>query len=161
MNVYRTTKRESRRATWKMVVIIMPILAIILVGGAALGVFSEGLSVAQEELGPRAINQKYEWFKRTASQIRANSQNVDVLVARNEFYVSNLPEDRAQWYRTDRETMAQYQSESSGAVLMYNRLVGEYNAEMSLWHTRFTNFGRMPAGWEDITPDKFPEYRIK
>lgn len=161
MSVYGATKRGTRRATWKAVVIIVPILAIILVGSFALGFFTEGLSVAQEELGPRAINQKYEWFKRAASQIRANSQNVDVLVARNESFVSNLPEDREKWYRTDRETMAQYQSESSGTVLMYNRLVGEYNAEMSMWHTRFTNFGKMPAGWEDITPDKFPEYRIK
>lgn len=148
------------KGLWKAVLIVLAVLVGLTVLGFAGNWFGEAVDVAQEEVGPRAINEKYEWFKRAASQIRANAENIEALEMRNEVWLESIG-PRSEWHRTDRETWAQYSSELSGAVLMYNRLVGEYNAEMSLWHTRFTNFGEMPHGWEDITPDKFARYRSK
>lgn len=146
------------RKLFGVVVCVMIFGAGVTTIGYVFGWFGEAAQVLREEVGPRAINQKYEWFKNAAAQIRAKSANIEALKKRNAAFGESAG-PRETWHRVDRETFAQYQTELTGAIGVYNTQVGEYNAQMSMWHTRFTNFGAMPAGWEDITPKGFPEYR--
>lgn len=117
--------------------------------------------VMEQELSPKAINEKYNSFKETASQIQAQQENLKVLSDRNREFKEALGEDRKTQLRTDKEIFAQYQSELSGAVANYNRLVANYNAEMLKWHTKFANFGDLPVGWEKDVPPKFSTFDVK
>src|SRR5690348_10560135 len=106
--------------------------------GSCLNWCSESSEVAREELGPKALNQKYEWFKDTAEQIKSQKSSIQLLKSRNEQFVFDMG-PRNKWNRSDSDTYAQFQTELTGAMANCNRLIGEYNAEMKKWHTKFIN----------------------
>lgn len=108
---------------------------------------SEAYEVAKEELGPRALNEKYEWFKNTHATLVSRRATLRALDGK----MVTLREDyegvsRKDWARDDRQTLTKWQSEHDGIKASYNALAAEYNAEMSKWHTEFVNAGKLPAG---------------
>src|SRR3990172_12847418 len=50
--------------------------------GWTLGWFREGATVVQEEFGPRAMLQKYEWFKDAAAQLDKKRADISVYQSR-------------------------------------------------------------------------------
>jgi hypothetical protein len=148
------------RKIFVVAVMIMVLFGALSTVAYAMGWFASAARVAERELSPEAINRKYGWFKDAAAQIRAKQQTIEALRNRNAKMEKRLGASE-KWQRTDRETMAQYEQELTGAIAMYNGQVAEYNSEMSKWHTKFANFGAMPQGWEDAAPKGFPEYKTE
>jgi uncharacterized protein YukE len=115
--------------------------------GSCLNWCNEGERTLNAELGPKALNQKYEWFANAANEIKVQKQNIDNLRFRNEQLVFDLG-PRSNWSRSTEDTYAQYQTELYGTIANYNRLVGEYNSEMSKCHTAPMNSDKQKFEFE-------------
>ena len=124
-----------------------------------LGWFGEAARVTQEEFGPRAMLQKYEWFKDAAAQLEKKQADVTVyerrITAMNETY-KDLP--RNQWPREDREQYNVWSSEVAGVEASYNTLAAEYNSQMAKFNWRFANVGELPQGANTPLPREFKPY---
>ena len=122
--------------------------------------FRESKQVAQEELGPKELLRKYEWFKNASSQLDKKQADIKVYQKRittmSEDYV-DLP--RNKWPREDREQYNLWQSEVAGIKASYNTLAAEYNSQMSKINWRFTNVGELPKGAETPLPREFKPYQ--
>ena len=122
--------------------------------------FRESKQVAQEELGPKELLRKYEWFKNASSQLDKKQADIKVYQKRittmSKDYV-DLP--RNKWPREDREQYNLWQSEVAGIKASYNTLAAEYNSQMSKINWRFTNVGELPKGAETPLPREFKPYQ--
>lgn len=122
--------------------------------------FRESKQVAQEELGPRELLRKYEWFKDASSQLDKKKADIKVYQKRittmSDGY-TDLP--RNKWPREDREQYNLWQSEVAGIKASYNTLAANYNAQMSKMNWRFTNVGELPKGAETPLPREFKPYQ--
>lgn len=138
--------------------IIFWIAAALFVGIPALGYtfgwFGEAAQVTQEELGPRAMLEKYEEFKDMAAQLDAKRASIGVL----EQNIKDMEEDyegqpRQNWTREDRQQHSQWKTELAAIKSSHNDLAGQYNANMAKWNYRFANAGDMPeCAYADGTP---------
>lgn len=103
----------------------------------------EAASVAQEDLGPRALLGKYEWFKDAQAELSAKQASIGVLESRvgpfRSIGVENM--DR---FQLDR--FSQSDAELSGLILSYNNLAAEYNAQHAKINWAFADLGNVPAG---------------
>ena len=130
-----------------------------LITGYSLGWFDEAARVTQKEFGPRAMLQKYEWFKDAASQLEKKQADITVYEARilgmDETYKS-LP--RQNWPREDREQYNIWSSEVAGVKASYNALASEYNAQMAKFNWSFANAGELPKGADKPLPREFKPY---
>lgn len=142
------------------------VLGAVLVMGVVLGVvghvfrwFGEAAAVAQEEVGPRKLLEKYTWFKDAAAQLDKKRADIDVYQGRVSAMVeSNGGAPRVKWAREDREQMNVWSSEVAGVKASYNQLAAEYNAKMVGIHWRFANVGDLPAGAMSPLPREFKPY---
>lgn len=127
--------------------------------GYAFGWFSEAGKVVQEEFGPRAMLEKYEWFKDAAAQLEKKRADITVyegrMKAMEETY-RNL--ERHRWPREDREQYNIWASEVAGVKAGYNQLAAEYNAQMAKFNWRFANVGELPEGADTPLPREFKPY---
>ena len=134
------------------------LLTVILISGCDW--FRESKQVAQEELGPKELLRKYEWFKNASSQLDKKQADIKVYQKRittmSKDYV-DLP--RNKWPREDREQYNLWQSEVAGIKASYNTLAAEYNSQMSKINWRFTNVGELPKGAETSLPREFKPYQ--
>ena len=133
--------------------------AILSVVGYALGWFSEAGQVAQEQFGPRAALEKYEWFKDVAAQLEKKQADIAVYEGRlNELAKAyqNLP--RQKWPREDREQYSTWSSEVAGIKASFNTLAAEYNAGMAKFNWSFANAGELPKGADKPLPREFKQY---
>ncbi len=134
------------------------LLTVILLSGCDW--FRESKQVAQEELGPKELLRKYEWFKNASSQLDKKHADIKVYQKRvttmSKDYV-DLP--RNKWPREDREQYNLWQSEVAGIKASYNTLAAEYNSQMSKINWRFTNVGELPKGAETPLPREFKPYQ--
>lgn len=130
--------------------------------GYSLGWFGEAAKVAQEEFGPRAMLNKYEWFKDAAAQLEKKQADITVydgrLKAMNETYKDLA---RQKWPREDREQYNVWASEVAGVKASYNMLAAEYNAQMTKFNWRFANIGDLPKGADKPLPREFKPYTIQ
>lgn len=148
-----------------MRIAVKAILAVFLLGilvsviGYGLGWFGETAKVAQEEFGPRAMLEKYEWFKDAAAQLEKKQADITVyegrLTAMNETYKDLA---RQNWPREDREQYNVWSSEVVGVKASYNTLAAEYNAQMAKFNWRFANVGELPQGADKPLPREFKPY---
>lgn len=127
--------------------------------GYGLGWFSEAAQVAQEEFGPRAALQKYEWFKDAASQLDKKRADIKVYQSR----IKGIKEDyaditRRDWPRSDREQFNLWRTEVTGVIASYNGLAAEYNSQMVKFNWRFANRGELPKGATEPLPREFKPY---
>ena len=123
------------------------------------GFFKEAAQVAQEEFGPRALLEKYEWFKDASAQLDKKIADISVyeqrLTSMNETY-NNV--SRLEWPREDREQYNIWASEVAGVRASYNSLAAEYNSAMAQVHKAFINIGKMPEGGFENLPREYREY---
>jgi hypothetical protein len=144
--------------------IVLGILALfgIIVLGSLLGWFNEGAKVAQEEFGPRAMLQKYEWFKDAAAQLEKKQADIAVydsrLTGMKEAYTGVV---KSAWPRDEREQFNIWVSELAGVKASYNSLAAEYNAQMAKFNWRFANKGDLPKGAENPLPREFKPYTMQ
>ncbi|MBI4118685.1 MAG: hypothetical protein HY452_00270 [Parcubacteria group bacterium] len=148
-----------------MAIAVKVILALFVLGaftsviGYGLGWFGEAAKVAQEEFGPRAALEKYEWFKNAAAQLEKKQADITVydgrLTAINETYKDLA---RQKWPREDREQHNVWASEVAGVKASYNSLAAEYNAQMAMFNWRFANVGELPKGADRPLPREFKPY---
>jgi len=54
------------------------------------------------------------------------------------------------WNRSDRQAISTYRQELMGLKASANTMCAQYNAEMSKFHTAFTNAGNLPVGGTGI-----------
>ena len=146
-------------------ILIIAILAAAIGGvGFVFGWFSEGARVVQEQFGPKAVLEKYEWFKNAAAQLDAFTATIEANKARitaiEGTYVdeNNKAIPRSKWARSDIEAYNQVLTEIAGIKGAYNNLAGEYNAAMAKVNFRFANQGDLPAGASQVLPCSFRPY---
>lgn len=122
----------------------------------------ETANVAQEQLGPRALLKKYEWFKDAAAQLDAKKADIQVAQNRIDNMIQSYGKTpRARWSRADQEQQNLWFSEVSGITMGYNGLAAEYNSAMSKVNYRFTNAGDLPAGATEVLPREFRKYQTQ
>ena len=135
--------------------------AVVLLGAAGytLGWFQEAAQVTREEFGPRALLQKYEWFKDASAQL--DKKRVDIRVYEARLEALEAAYDGAQrrdWDRVDKQQGNLWQAELAGVISSYNGLAAEYNAEMSKFNWRFANVGELPRGATQALPREYRPY---
>lgn len=130
------------------------VLSIVLLGYifGAWGVF-------RSETDPRAVQEKYEWFKDVSATLDAKSASIDVYKQRmTDIEESYDGEPRKNWTREDREQYNVWSSEVSGLKASFNNLASEYNAQMAKWNWRFANVGGLPEGADKVLPREYKPY---
>ena len=134
-------------------------LPLLIIGGCALGWFSEGSQVAREQLGPKALLKKYEDFKDMASALESKRASIKVSESR----LKSLEEQykgtpRKDWPRVDAEQHSLWTQEVAGLKASYNSLAADYNARMAKENYRLANIGELPRGASDPLPREFATY---
>ncbi|OHA05420.1 MAG: hypothetical protein A2934_04185 [Candidatus Sungbacteria bacterium RIFCSPLOWO2_01_FULL_47_10] len=136
----------------------------VLIGGLGYvaGWFGEAAKVVQDEFGPKAMLEKYEWFKDAAANLEKKQADVAVyegrIKAMDETY-KELP--RQKWPREDREQYNVWVSEVAGVKASYNQLAADYNAQMAKFNWAFANVGELPKGADRPLPREFKPYETK
>ncbi|MDE1834539.1 MAG: hypothetical protein KGH64_04330 [Candidatus Micrarchaeota archaeon] len=122
----------------------------------------ETAEVAQKELGPSALLQKYTWLKEAHAQLDKKQADIKVYDARfsalKEQY-NNVP--RSKWAREDRDQSNMWEAEEAGIIASYNDLAAQYNAKMSEVNWKFTNVGDLPQGATEPLPREYAPYAVK
>ncbi len=137
------------------------IFALVLISGCGgCNWFREAKEVAQEELGPKELLRKYEWFKNASSQLDKKQADIKVYEKRISSMTKNYEDvPRNKWAREDREQYNLWDSEVAGIKASYNTLAADYNAQMAKVNWRFANVGQLPEGAEDPLPREFKPYQ--
>jgi len=133
-----------------IVALLVGLLLILVVVGPVLNWMGKASTVVQEELDPRTLLNRYEWFKDTAARLDSMKANIHVYEAR----LKNPPTTD----RLDREQRNQWTNEVAGLRAAYNKLAAEYNAAMAKINYRFCNAGGLPQGADTVLPREFRSY---
>jgi len=156
-------EKETEKGPWKAFMaiggLVLAIVVVLMIVGRGLSCAGEGLQVAQEEFGPRALLQKYELFKDMAASLDALKADIRVY----EGNVAQMSEDyegtpRKDWDRTDKEQMSQWRAEVAGVKSQFNAVAAEYNAAMAKFNYAFCNVGDLPQGATEPLPREFKAY---
>lgn len=121
--------------------------------------FGRAATVAAEELDPRTLLTRYEWFKDASAQLdrkRADIAVYEQRIAALEIEYGDEP--RSKWAREDREQFNVWHGELAGVTASYNGLAAEYNANMAKENYRFTNKGNLPQGATEVLPREARPY---
>lgn len=116
-------------------------------------------NVVSEEIAPKRLLEKYEWFKDSASVLDKKRADLQVYSQRRK----NLQDQyqgapRTEWAREDRSQVSIWSSEEAGIAASYNQLAAEYNSQMSKINWAFTNVGSLPKGTTETLPREFKPY---
>lgn len=146
-------RNDAKHLMNKILIGIVIVLALpfLIISCNVLGFFgdtvSEARQVAQTELGPKALNAKYEWFKNCIATLNAKRASIaNCETSLKGISNSYAGQSRTAWSRIDLEEYNLRQTELNGMISSYNQLASQYNSEMSKWHTAFLNAGKIPAG---------------
>ena len=141
---------------------LLVVVVLVWAVGSTLGWFQEAAEVSREEFGPRALLQKYEWFKDASAQLDKKQADIRVYEARlDALEQAYVGVQRADWDRVDKQQSNQWRAELAGVIASYNGLTAEYNAEMSKFNWRFANVGELPRGAAQALPREYRPYREK
>lgn len=155
-------ERGPWQTLWLVVLAVITLGVVFGLIGYVGGWFKETAQVAQEQFGPRALLQKYEWFKDAAAQLEKKQADVAVydgrVKAMSETYKGL---ERQKWPRDDREQINVWASEVAGVKASYNQLAAEYNAQMAKFNYSFANVGELPKGATIPLPREFKPYETR
>jgi hypothetical protein len=130
--------------------------------GGVFGWFGEAVTVAREEFGPRAMLQKYEWFKNASAQLDKLNADIRVYDGRQQALVAAYGETpRTAWPRDDRQEWSLISAEVAGVKASYNGLAAEYNSEMAKFNHAFANVGTLPQGADRALPREYRTYEVQ
>jgi hypothetical protein len=115
----------------------------------ALGWFSEGAQVVQEEFGPSAALEKYEWFKNASETIEQKKRTIGVYETNiNEINASYDGIPRKDWDRIDKQQYNQWRAEITGMKASYNKVVKDYNSQSSKFNWEMFNTSGLPRSYD-------------
>ena len=144
------------------VVIGLFIVSVVIGGlGFVSGWFGEAATVAQEEFGPEAALEKYEWFKNASAQLDKKRADIKVYEAN----VQDLESDyegtpRSKWDRVDKQQLSQWKMEVSGIKASFNSLAAEYNANSAKFNWKMFDTGKAPDGSNYPLPRTIKPYLV-
>ncbi|MBC7996575.1 MAG: hypothetical protein IAF58_01435 [Leptolyngbya sp.] len=125
---------------------------------------SETASVVEREVAPAVLLQRYNRFKDTLASLDAIKADIKVYQAtRDAIKAGQVDENgksipQGQWPQDVRFDYGQSQKEIAGKISAYNKLAGEYNADMSKAQFAFTNVGSLPKGATEALPRAVRDY---
>jgi len=138
---------------------VLAAVVLLSVTGYSLGWFQEAAQVTREEFGPRAMLNKYQWFKDASAQLDKKQADISVYKARLDGLEAAYDGvERAEWDRVDKQQSNLWRAELTGVIASYNGLAAEYNAEMSKFNWRFANVGELPGGATQAVPREYRPY---
>jgi hypothetical protein len=134
-NGWDNVGEQASRGPWNALSILLMAVIVLSVIGYVFGWFGEAAQVAQEEFGPQAALEKYEWFIDQSGRIEKMDQDVRIFEARAtgvESQYSSYGADKASWplnIQTQYNQQMQTARDDLLAVTSQrNSLVREYNA---------------------------------
>ena len=146
-------------ATIGVVVLVVVVLAILYLISNTLWFAGRTADTARDELDPKELLRKYEWFKNTAAQLDKKAADIKVYEKRIKIMDEDFAgEAKKDWPRSEREQYNLWLNEVAGVISSYNLLAAEYNSQMSKINWKFTNVGDLPEGAEEPLPREFREY---
>jgi len=148
-------ERGPGALVWRVTIGIALLCAVLSGIGVVFGWFGEAATVAREQVGPRALLEKYEWFKDTSATLDKKRADIDVFTHRVEKLEKRYAESKS---RTDDEALNQAETELAGVISSYNDLSARYNAQMAKVNWRFANRGDLPAGADVPLPREYKPY---
>lgn len=162
-NSYEIAADRGPMAIGVKIILLLAALSIFAgVVNYSLGLFQEVAQVSREELGPKALLKKYEWFKNASAQLDKKQADIQIYQSRMTSMMADYEGTRRKdWDRTDKESFNLWQTEVVGVIASYNGLAAEYNAQMSKVNWRFTNVGSLPAGATQVFPREFRNYKAQ
>ena len=136
------------------------VLVVLIAGiGYTTSWFGEAASVAKEEFGPRAMLEKYEWFKDASAQLDKKKADIQVYETRTKSLDETYKEiGRHEWPREDREQYNLWLTEVAGVKASFNGLAASYNSQMAKFNFKFANVGELPKGATEPLPREFKSY---
>jgi hypothetical protein len=155
----KTVKAIGLSAIAIGIIAVVPLGCVIInVVGGWLG---EAAQVAREEMGPRALLKKYEWFKDTVAGLDKLKADIGVYQGR----LDGLAEDYREvpiikWPRDVREQRSLWRTEVAGVKSRFNDLAAEYNAAHAKINWAFADVGDLPQGAKPL-PREFRTYETK
>lgn len=151
--------RGSTAVVLKVFLGVLGVIVLLGLTGYGLGWFQEAAEVSREEFGPRAVLQKYEWFKDASAQLDKKQADIGVYESRLDALEAAYDGvGRAEWDRVDKQQSNLWRAELAGVIASYNGLAAEYNAEMSKFNWRFANVGDLPRGATQALPREYRPY---
>lgn len=132
--------------------------------GNGLWLVGETTGVVREELGPRALLRKYEWFKDQAAAINSTRAKIVTAESVRDQLAADYGDDRTKWPADVRQDHSLRSQETFGLKNKLNSMSAEYNAQMAKANYAFCNVGEMPAGLPlglEPLPRGFSEYTTK
>lgn len=128
--------------------------------GTCFGWFGEAATVTREQVGPRALLVKYEWFKDAKAALDAKRANISVYETRFKRLQADYEgQSRSKWPEDERQQANLWSSELAGIVASYNALAAEYNSNMAKVNWAFTNVGSLPQGATEVMPREVATYQ--
>ena len=119
----------------------------------------ESSSVAQQEVGLKAVLKKYEWFKDASAQLDKKKGDIEVQEASiKELEKAYSGKARSEWTRDDRAEHNQLRAELNGLKASFNQLASEYNSGMAKINYSFANQGKLPRGASDPLQREYKKY---
>src|SRR5678815_131701 len=144
------------------VVLIVIALVLFSLIGSVLGWFGQAKQVAEQEFSPRALFDRYQWFKDAAAQLDKKRADIPVYNQRIKAMDTDyIGIQRSRWPRDDREQYNVWRSESAGVKASFNQLAAEYNAAMAKINWQFANVGQLPQGATEPLPREFKPYEVQ
>lgn len=145
------------------------IFGAVVIAGAAIGTCSyafgwcgETAKVVQDEVGPRALLDKYSWLKEAHAQLEKKQADIKVYQAEKQSIVEqNKGIPRNKWAREDRDSYNMTATVVSGVIASYNDLAAQYNSKMAEVQWRFTNVGDLPKGADVPLPREYAPYQTQ
>lgn len=117
----------------------------------------ETAQVAHDQLGPKAILVKYEWFKDMSAALDSKLSTIDA-------YNSQLREievldgqDRKNWPDGDLNTYNSVTGARLGLIGLYNNEAAQYNSNMGKVNYYWANVGNLPQGGKAL-PKEYRSY---
>ncbi len=142
-----------------LILLLFFVLPIVVVGCNALGFglnwAGKAAQVVSEQVDPRALLRKYEWFKDASAALDSKLATIKVMEVR----LASIDKKTAD--RSDKEQMYVWMSEVSGIKASYNGLASEYNAQMAKINWAFCNRGSLPAGADVPLPREYKPYEVQ
>lgn len=161
-NDYNRFESDARWTMGRTLKLIVPLMILLTVSGLiwrSCSYVGRVATVASEELDPRTLLTRYEWFKNAAAGIDKKNADIRVYDVRLKALGDEYKrKTRNEWAREDREQYNLWLTELAGVKASYNSLAAEYNANMSKFNFRFTNMGDLPAGATQPLPREFKPY---
>jgi len=139
--------------------VVLLIIAALFLLSIAFKTCGEAADVAHDEFGPRALLEKYEWFKDVLAELDRKRADMSVYQIRLDVYKEDYGDTPVgEWPRDDRMSYRQSRTELLGMVSLYNDLAAEYNAQMAKFNWQFCNAGTLPEGAKDPLPREVVPY---